>query len=91
MNQFGSDTCSKGNDMNEEMKLDVYLHFEAALKKFVSENEIAQYLQNSFQEKYHGVWHCIIGKDFGSSVVYEENYHFGEKIGLFQVELWKCS
>ncbi|KAK8870760.1 Dynein light chain 1, cytoplasmic [Tritrichomonas musculus] len=81
---------SYGNDMGNDLRNDVKILFKNALKTCRTENEIAKYLQNSLTKKNNGLWHCIVGKDFGSAVVYEQKYHFSGQIGQFYVELWKC-
>lgn len=79
-----------GNEMENSMRNDARILFKKALQTYRSENEIAKFLGNSFHVKYKGKWHCIVGKDFGSAVIYEQKNHFCEQIGQFYVELWRC-
>ena len=83
---------SKGNDMDPSWKEDVKFFFKKAIHEegFSTENEIAKYLQEIIQNKRKGLWHCIVGKSYGSAVVFEEKTHFYEQLGQFQVEIWRC-
>ena len=79
-----------GNDMKKSWQQDAMLRFKEALAVCQTETEIAQKIKEAFDNKYPGTWHCIVGKSFGSSVVYEENTHFCHQIGPFLIELWRC-
>ncbi|OHT17149.1 Dynein light chain 1, cytoplasmic [Tritrichomonas foetus] len=81
---------SKGNDMDAQWKKDVQILFKKAIQSYQTENEIAKYLKTNLQNKHSGMWHCVVGRDFGSSVVFEEKTHFCEQIGPFHIELWRC-
>ena len=36
---------------------------------------MAQYIRKAFVDKYNGVWHCIVGRNFGSYVTHEAKNH----------------
>ena len=37
--------------------------------------QVAQYIRKAFVDKYNGVWHCIVGRNFGSYVTHEAKNH----------------
>lgn len=80
-----------GNDMKDAWKQDAILIFKKAIAECQTETEIAQAIKTAFDTKRSsGVWHCVVGKSYGSSVVYEENTHMCQQIGPFMIELWCC-
>ena len=79
-----------GNDMREDWRGDVISLFKEAISVCDSENDVAQKIKQAFENKRSGIWHCIVGKSFGSAVVYEEQTHFADQVGPFMIELWRC-
>mmetsp|Transcript_4114 Transcript_4114/g.13074 ORF Transcript_4114/g.13074 Transcript_4114/m.13074 type:complete len:94 (+) Transcript_4114:34-315(+) len=39
-----------------------------------TEKENASHIRKAFEEKYHGTWHCICGRNFGSYVTHETKH-----------------
>jgi len=79
-----------GNDMGEQPRCDVKLNFLKAIKQFNTEEDVAKFIKEAFEQKYHGTWHCIVGKNYGSAVSYDKSTHFSQQFGPFLVELWRC-
>lgn len=79
-----------GNDMDEQCKRDAKLLFLKAIKQYQTEEEVAKFIKEAFENKYHGTWHCIVGKNYGSAVSYNKCTHYAQQYGPFLVELWRC-
>ena len=62
----------KKADMEEDMKQFAIKNAEHALDVASSELLIANYMKNSFEKTYTGVWHCIVGRNFGGFVTHEK-------------------
>lgn len=55
-------------DMPEDMqdhalRLGIY-----SVGRFAAESDIADYVKTQFDEAYGGDWHCIVGRNYGSSI-----------------------
>ncbi|KAA3673345.1 hypothetical protein P879_08685 [Paragonimus westermani] len=49
------------------------IHLAAyAMDKHKESKEIADYIKKQFDQKYERTWHCIVGKNFGSSITHGE-------------------
>jgi len=46
-------------------------------------------VRKRFVDKYKGVWHCIIGRNFGSFVTHEAHHHIYFYSGQTAVLLFK--
>jgi len=79
--------CDMPPDM-EQAALNVT--FEA-LESLNSEKEVAQYVRDLFVKKYNGVWHCIVGRNFGSYVTHEAKHHIYFYTGQTGVLLFKTN
>ena len=55
-------------DMPDEMQRDAMMLTKEALSKFRTESDIADYIKTQYDEKYEGDWHCIVGRNYGSSI-----------------------
>ena len=46
-----------------------------AFEKFNNvEKEVVSFLKAEFDAKYGGVWHCIVGRNFGSMITHETKH-----------------
>lgn len=54
----------KAVDMTQEMQALAIKTAKEAINKAMTENKIARQLQETFLDEYHGLWHCIVGRDF---------------------------
>ncbi len=76
-------------DMTKEMIEEAR---EVAVKAFETEtheNAIATAIKHDFERKYKGLWHCIVGKNFGSYVTHETKAYIYFYVGQMAVLLWK--
>ena len=55
-------------DMPEDMQKDAMMLAKEATQRFRSESDIADYIKTQYEEKYEGDWHCIVGRNYGSSI-----------------------
>ena len=46
-----------------------------------SEQAIATFMKSTFENKYKGVWHCIVGRNFGGFVTHEQKKYIYFYIG----------
>lgn len=65
----------KSTDMPEPMLNYCIERAETAMLTFNTDKEVAQALRNEFVKQYNGVWHCIVGHNFGAFTIYEQ-HHF---------------
>jgi len=79
--------CDMPPDM-EQAALTVALE---ALESLNSEKEVAQYVRDYFVKKYNGVWHCVVGRNFGSYVTHEAKHHIYFYTGQTAVLLFKTN
>ncbi|TPP62033.1 Dynein light chain cytoplasmic [Fasciola gigantica] len=61
-----------------------------ALDRYEVSKEIADYIKRTFDKKYDRTWHCVVGRDFGSSVTHTENslIHFTLDKRTFMLFKW---
>ncbi|EOD19033.1 hypothetical protein EMIHUDRAFT_75572 [Emiliania huxleyi CCMP1516] len=76
-------------DMPPDMEQDAVSTSLDAMGRFDTEKEVAQYVRKRFVDKYKGVWHCIIGRNFGSFVTHEAHHHIYFYSGQTAVLLFK--
>lgn len=43
-------------------------------EKYNIEKDIVVYIKKEFDKKYNFIWYCIVGRNFGSYVIYEIEY-----------------
>ena len=68
----------KNADMSEDMQQDAVDCATQALEKYNIEKDIAAFIKKEFDKKYNPTWHCIVGRNFGMYVTYDEKHfiHF---------------
>ena len=86
----------KSCDMPDEMRDFAISSVSEAMVKFQNEGEkknyhnyIAKHVKKLFDQTYSPVWHCIVGRNFGSFVVHESKcfvyfYHGQVAVLLFK-------
>ena len=57
----------KNADMSEEMQQDSVKCATQALEKYNIEKDIAAHIKKEFDKTCNPTWHCIVGRNFGSS------------------------
>lgn len=67
---------------------DLEIFMNEAFDKYDSEELVAKYIKEKFEQKYDDTWHCIVGKSYGSCISYSDQY-FCLKFGPFHVEVWQ--
>lgn len=79
-------------DMEEEMQ---QFAIQTTVHSFESnrlERDIANTIKRSFDSQYQPVWNCIVGRDFGSHVVYQtKRYIFLSYHDNVNVLIWKSN
>jgi len=78
-------------DMDPEMENDALSVSLDALENLNSEKEVAQAVRDWFVKKYNGVWHCIVGRNFGSYATYEAKHNIYFYTGQTAVLLFKTN
>lgn len=76
-------------DMTKEMIEEAKEHAMKAFETESQEKAIASYIKREFERKYKGIWHCIVGKNFGSYVTHETKAYLYFYVGQMAVLLWK--
>lgn len=76
-------------DMSKEMIKDVRDLVISSFESFSKECLVATFIKKEMVKKYKGVWHCIVGKNFGSFVTHEMKGYIYLTFGEVAVLLWK--
>ncbi len=59
----------KNADMPEEMQQRAVDCAKEAMEQFSIEKDIAAHIKKTFDKDYSPTWHCIVGRNFGRSVI----------------------
>ena len=51
--------------------------------------DIATYIKKKCDEEFGGTWHCIVGRNFGSSITHDTKYVIFFQVDLMNVLLFK--
>jgi dynein light chain LC8-type len=76
-------------DMTKEQIEEVRGWAMEAFEQETQEKAIASYIKREVERKYKGLWHCIVGKNFGSFVSHETKSYIYFYVGQMAVLLWK--
>ncbi|KAI8907022.1 cytoplasmic dynein light chain 2 [Powellomyces hirtus] len=76
-------------DMSEEMQQDAVDCATQAMEKYNNEKHIAAFIKQEFDKKYNPTWHCIVGRNFGSTVTHEMKHFTCFYLGQFAIPLFK--
>ncbi|KAK6032880.1 dynein light chain type 1 [Ostertagia ostertagi] len=68
------DVVIRSTDMCAEMQEEVVSIVCRAHEKFRVEKDIAAYIKQEMDRKYHHSWQCVVGRNFGSYVTHETNH-----------------
>ncbi|XP_027265826.1 dynein light chain 1, cytoplasmic [Cricetulus griseus] len=79
----------KNANMSEEMQQDWVECASQALEKYSIEKENAAHIKKEFDNKYKPTWHCIVGRNFGSSVTHETKHFNYFYLGQVAILLFK--
>ncbi|TGZ57124.1 hypothetical protein CRM22_010013 [Opisthorchis felineus] len=58
------------SEMDKDMVKSVVDVTAEALQRFTVDRDIASHIKHEFDWKYGVLWHCVVGKDYGSYVSY---------------------
>ena len=72
------------------MKLKAIEFAQAKIDKQGKVQDIAGQIKRHFDDNFNAHWQCVVGKEFGSDIGYEENYCIYFFIGRVAVLLWKA-
>ncbi|CAH8482557.1 unnamed protein product [Schistosoma guineensis] len=75
----------KNADMSHEMQKRALAIGMDSVRKYELEKDIADHLKKEFDTRYGPTWHCIVGRNFGSSVTHEPDsfiYFYVEKYAV---------
>jgi dynein light chain LC8-type len=79
-------------DMEEDMQSYALQAVSSAFENSRSDKEVALAVKKSFDTQFAAVWNCVVGKDFGSHVVYQtRHYIFLSYFDSTYVLLWKSN
>lgn len=78
-------------DMEDHVKHDAIRVIMNAFKAHKVEREIAHYIKKEFDKLHGGVWHCIVGRNFGSLVSHEASYFLYMYVGSVAILLFRTS
>lgn len=76
-------------DMPKDMIAESRTLVLEAFETYSQENAVATHIKREFVKKYKGVWHCIVGKNFGSFVTHEMKGYIYITMGQMCILLWK--
>ncbi len=54
--------------MEDDLQADALSFAKTAMNKFTADSDIADYIKTEFDSKHGGDWHCIVGRNYGSSI-----------------------
>lgn len=79
----------KASDMAEDMIQDATEIAQEALKSNEIEKDVAAHIKREFDKKHGTVWHCVVGRSFGSYVTHETKHFIYFYVGQLAVLLFK--
>ncbi|KAL3958828.1 hypothetical protein ACCO45_006990 [Purpureocillium lilacinum] len=82
----------KSADMTEDMQQESIEVAQEAMAKFTiekGEQDIAQHIKRTFDERKGPTWHCIVGRNFGSFVTHETKHFIYFYLGHCAILLFK--
>jgi len=88
---LGPRTVIKSSDMmsNPDMQESAIRVAQNAIRNHYSDQEIAASIRKQFQKLYPpSVWHCFVGRDFGTFVSHEANKYIYFYVGQLGVCLF---
>lgn len=81
----------------EKFKIDKDSRDKETVSKILQEVDVmlARDLKKLFDEMFHQTWQCVVGKNFGSQIGFEENhmlyFHYQvDPYNTFAILIWKA-
>ena len=87
--QIKLNEASMNADMTKESIEEAHAFALQAFEEQTQEKAIATFIKQEFGKKHKGIWHCIVGKNFGSFVTHETKAYIYFLVGPMAVLLWK--
>jgi dynein light chain LC8-type len=78
----------KQSNMTPHMEQFATEQAAGALSLLFHEQEVAQFVKNSFEKTYNPNWHCIVGRKFGAFVTHEVGNYIYFYIGQKGFLIW---
>ncbi|XP_023596487.1 dynein light chain 1, cytoplasmic-like [Trichechus manatus latirostris] len=86
---LGRRVVIKNVDMSEGMQEDAIECASQAQDRFSVEKDIAAHIKKEFDRKYGPIWHCVVGRNFGSYVTHETKHFIYLYFGPVAILLFK--
>ncbi len=81
----------KSADMSEELQRAALETAAMAMDEFSVEKDIAAHIKKEFDSKHETIWHCIVGRNFGSFVTHETRHFIYFYLGQTAILLFKTT
>jgi len=78
-------------DMSSSMQRDAVEFATQALKKYKGNKDIAKDIKLAFDKKYKPYWTCIVGRDVGSFLNYDNKRYIRFYLGQVKIVIFKLS
>ncbi|KAL5964944.1 Dynein light chain 2 cytoplasmic [Taenia solium] len=80
----------KNADMSVDMQKRSLDCARDAMSRFTVAKEIAAYIKKEFDSKYGPVWHCVVGRHFGSYLTHEVEHFIFFYMNQMAILIFKC-
>ena len=77
-------------DMDEEMVEEAKKIIKEACTTLTDEREMAKMIKLHFDEKFGKIWHCVVGKSFGTFGTHETKNYLYIYYKQTAIQIWKC-
>lgn len=84
------DFIAKFIDMDEERVDEAKKIIKEAINTCSDDREVAKMIKMHFDEMYGKIWHCVVGKGFGTYGTHETKNYLYIYYKQTAVQLWKC-
>ena len=80
------------NDLPLDMRLKAieFVQNRASRSSKFQDNDLAKELKKLFDETFFPTWQCIVGKNFGSDISFEENHMLYFHFNSTAILIWKA-
>ena len=68
----------------------VQLKFSQYRKQDMQDMTLARELKMNFDENFHPTWQCVVGKNYGTEIGFEDGYVIYFYVGPTAILLWKA-
>jgi len=75
--------------MPSEFRPRVYERAIEALKEKDAEKDVATIIKKGCEEEFKGMWHCIVGVEFGASLATETGFVLFFRVGLQNILVFR--